>query len=215
MTNSSKGSLDPVLFGIVIALASVLAVSTISLQNVTASSCSSLLSGDADVDVAEAEEAGNTTMMTNRTTNGNGVEFLSIQSAQSGSISQINETAYALELNNIANKTNLFSDRPNRIVESVSTADFVGNWTTGTNSFAADAPNDALTVENTQTGQLETAVIELFDPAFDTNTNTLTYTIMAENGTSIDLPSKFGESILVIDNQAGVAVQVPVDVSGM
>jgi hypothetical protein len=38
---------------------------------------------------------------------------------------------------------------------------------------------------------------------------------MAENATSIDLPSKFGQSILVIDNQAGVAVQVPVDVFGM
>jgi hypothetical protein len=53
----------------------------------------------------------------------------------------------------------LFSDRPNRIVETVSTSDFVGNWTAGSGSFAADAPNDALLVENTQTGNLETAII--------------------------------------------------------
>ncbi|MGA7370876.1 MAG: hypothetical protein WBX01_17270 [Nitrososphaeraceae archaeon] len=190
--------MDPVLFGIVIALASVLAVSTISLQNVTASSCSSLLSGDADVDVAEAEEAGNTTMMTNRTTNGNGVEFLSIQSAQSGSITQINETAYTLELNNVANKTILFSDRPERIVETISTTDFVGNWSTGQNSFSSDEPNDALIVEDTQTGNLDTFVIESFNPVYDIATNSLTYTITAENAT-INLLGEFGQSVLVID----------------
>lgn len=31
------------------------------------------------------------------------------------------------------------------------------------------------------------------------NTNTLTYTIRAENETSIDLPEGFGQSVLVID----------------
>ena len=44
------------------------------------------------------------------------------KSAQSGSISQINEAAYALELDNIANQPNLFSDRPERIVETVSSS---------------------------------------------------------------------------------------------
>jgi hypothetical protein len=53
--------------------------------------------------------------MTNQTaSNGNmtEVEFLAIQNLQSGSISQINETAYTLELNNVANKTIHFSARP-------------------------------------------------------------------------------------------------------
>ncbi|MGA7369369.1 MAG: hypothetical protein WBX01_09580 [Nitrososphaeraceae archaeon] len=85
----------------------------------------------------------------------NGVEFQSIQTAKSGSISQINGSAYTLELNNVATTTDyLFSDRPERIVESVSTTDFVGNWIAGQNSFSADEPNDALIVENTQTGNL-------------------------------------------------------------
>jgi hypothetical protein len=114
-------------------------------------------------------------------------------------LSQINETAYTLELNNVANKTILFSDRPERIVERISTTDFVGNWTTGPNSFESDVPNDALIVENTQTGQLETSIIELFNPVYDINTNTLTYTIMGENGTSIELPSEFGQSVVVVD----------------
>ncbi|MGA7370596.1 MAG: hypothetical protein WBX01_15820, partial [Nitrososphaeraceae archaeon] len=51
-----------------------------------------------------------------------------------------------------------------------------------------------------RTGQLDTAVIELFDPVYDTTSNTLTYTIMAENGTSINLPNEFGQSVTVIDS---------------
>jgi hypothetical protein len=69
------------------------------------------------------------------------------------------------------------------------------------NSFASDVPNDALIVENTQTGDVETAVIESFNPVYDTATSTLTYTIMTENGTSIELPSEFGQSVMVIDSE--------------
>jgi hypothetical protein len=198
MTNCPKGTLIPVLFGVVIALASVSVVSTVSLQNLIAS-CSSLLR-DADLDIAEAAEAGNVTMA-NRTAGGNmtDIQFLAIQSAQSGSISPVNTTAYILELINVANKTMMFSDRPNRIVESVSTSDSVGNWTTGPNSFAVDEPNDALIIENKQSGQLETAVIESFSPVYDTNTDTLTYTIMTDDATSIKLPREFGQAVLVID----------------
>jgi hypothetical protein len=145
-------------------------------------------------------EAGNITMVRNATGNVTEVEFLSIQTAQSGSLSQINATTYTLQLNNVSDSTILFSDRPNRIVTSVSTSDFVGTWTTGPDSFASDAPNDALIVEDKESGQLETAVIESFSPVYDTSTNTLTYTIMAENGTSINLPSEVGQSILVVDN---------------
>ncbi|MGD1836000.1 MAG: hypothetical protein ACPKQO_09800 [Nitrososphaeraceae archaeon] len=54
-------------------------------------------------------------------------KFFAIQHAQSGSISEINETAYYLELNDVSDKTILFSDRPDRIVKSVSTAGFIDN----------------------------------------------------------------------------------------
>jgi hypothetical protein len=201
MTDSLRGSIYPVLFRMVLVLVFVSVVSTVSLQNVTASSCSSLLR-DADLDVAEAAIAGNVTMaMANQIAGGNmtDVQFLAIQSAQAGSISQVNTTAYTLELNNVSDSTIMFSDRPNRIVESVSTSDFVGNWTTGPNSFAVDEPNDALIVENKQSGQLETVVIESFSPVYDPNTNTVTYTIMTDDATSIELPVEFGQAVLVID----------------
>jgi hypothetical protein len=195
------------IFGIVFVvgtLASIMTVTAVSFQNAMASQPCCPSDDEADVDVAETAEAGNatTTMMTNQTTGRNmTVEFLSMQTAKSGSIYQINETAYTLELKNVSDSTFMFSDRPERIVTSVSTSDFVGNWTTGPNSFAVDAPNDALIVEDIQTGQLETAIIESFKPVYDVATNTLTYTIVPENGT-INLPNEFGQSILVMDEIA-------------
>ena len=189
-------------FGMLL-IASIAAVASvlISTQNAVASNI--ITNGAADVDTEEAVLAKNTSMAAgvNETMDGNttDVQFLSIQTAQSGSFSQVNDTAYTLELNNVSDSTIMFSDRPERIVETVSTADFVGNWTVGQNSFAADAPNTALIVEDIQTVELDTSIIELFNPMYGMNTNTLTYTIVAENGTSIELPNEFGRSTLVID----------------
>jgi hypothetical protein len=196
---NNKYSLNPVLLGVVLALAFVVVGTAVSQP--------ALVDGTGLLNLEEEVEAENATMpgAANQITtseNTTGVEFLSIQSAQSGSLSQINETAYTLELNDIANKTIMFSDRPNRIVETVSTSDFVSNWTTGPDSFAVDEPNDALIVENTETGELETAIIESFNPVYDSTANTLTYTIMAENGTSVNLPSEFGQSVVVVDAES-------------
>ena len=146
MTNHPKGSLNTVLFGIVIALASVAFVITIP-QIVLASHDDTLtLPSSAELDLEEAEAATMAGTTNQTTTNGNTTEFLSIQRAQSGSLSEINATAYTLELKNISDSTLLFSDRPERIEETISTTDFVGNWTAGPNSFESDEPNDALMV---------------------------------------------------------------------
>jgi hypothetical protein len=187
---------------VIVAVASVLLISTVAFSQYALALVNSQIT---DLDVVEAVEAENATMAgaTNQTTD---IQFLAIQSAQSGSVSPVNATAYTLELNNVANMTIQFSDRPNRIVETVSTADFVGNWSAGQNSFSVDVPNDALIVENTETGQLETAVIESFSPVYDNTMNTLTYTIMAENGTSIDLPREVGQTVLVIDNSSNNSI---------
>jgi hypothetical protein len=177
--------------------------------------------------VAEAEENATTTTSeaaTNETTttaasparnnNMTGVTFLFIQHAQSGSVSEVNATTSTLELSDVSDKTIMFSDRPDRIVASQSTSDFVGNWTMGEDSFAADPPNAALVVDDDEVEQRQDlAVIELYNPEYDSEANTLRYDITAENATttttttssSIDLPSEFGQSTLVIDadNQQG------------
>ena len=125
-------------------------------------------------------------------------KFLSIQYSQSGSISKINETTYTLELNDISDITILFSDRPDRIVKSVSTSDFIGNWSTGEDSFAVDAPNAVLLI-NPYKDKQYTAIIELFNPEYDLEKKTVKYEGTPDNTTSIDLPSEFGQTTMVID----------------
>jgi hypothetical protein len=128
-------------------------------------------------------------------------QFLAIQHAESGTISEINSTSYVLELNDLANKTILFSDRPNRIVVTQTTQDFVGNWTSGEDSFQVDPPNAALVVltEDQKDGVFE---IELFNPLFDEDEKAIRYDFrVLGNVTSFpDLPTNLGKSVLIIDS---------------
>ena len=129
-------------------------------------------------------------------------KFFAIQHAQSGKISEINETAYSLELNDVSYKTILFSDRPDRIVKSISTSDFIGNWSSGEDSFAIDAPNAVLVVDE-QEGMQDITIIELFNPVYDIDKKTLKYDLFPDNATSIELPNEFGQTTLVVDNNTG------------
>jgi hypothetical protein len=65
--------------------------------------------------------------------NGNvtGARFLFIQGAQSGSVSEVNATTSTLELSDVSDKTILFSDRPDRIVASENTTDFIATGVLG------------------------------------------------------------------------------------
>ena len=134
----------------------------------------------------------------NATSTSSDPAYLAIQHAPSGSINEINSTSYMLELNDISDKTTLFSERPNRIFTSMNTSDFVNNWTAGPDSFTIDPPNAALIVID-DVEEDNMVVVELLDPAYDTGTNTLRYEATALNGTSIDIPSEFGQAELVID----------------
>ena len=127
-------------------------------------------------------------------------KFFAIQHAQSGSISEINETAYSLELNEMSDKTILFSDRPDRIVTSASTVDFIGNWSSDADSFAVDAPNAVLIVDE-QEGKQDVAIIELFTPVYDVDKKSLKYEAIPDNATSIELPEEFGQTTIIIDNK--------------
>lgn len=130
-------------------------------------------------------------------TESNMPKFIAIQHADSGLISQINDTAYSLELNNVSHTTILFSDRPDRIVRSISTDNFVGNWSIGEDSFADEAPNTVIVVHDIE-GQ-ESAIIELFNPVYNLDEKKLMYVITPDNTTSIELPRDIGQSTLIID----------------
>ena len=71
-------------------------------------------------------------------------------------------------MNDASDKTILFSDRPDRIVTSVSTIDFIGNWSTGEDSFAVDTPNAVLVVDEQEVGQ-DVIIVELFNPIYDSD----------------------------------------------
>ena len=124
--------------------------------------------------------------------NGNvtGAQFLFIQGAESGSVSEVNATTSTLELNDVSDKTILFSDRPDRIVASFNTADFIGNWSTGANNFAVDPPNAVLVLDDDVEQRLDLAVIELFNPEYDPEANTLKYDIVRRMQTKHPLVSR-------------------------
>ena len=116
-------------------------------------------------------------------------------------MSEVNATTSTLELSDVSDKTILFSDRPDRIVASIDTTDFIGNWSIGANNFAVDPPNAALVVDDDVEQRRDLAVIELYNPEYDPEAKTLKYDMVSENRTSIDLPSEFEQSTLVIDGE--------------
>jgi len=158
--------------------------------------------GDEVVSDAVVLDSGTNETATNATGNNNtaGPKFLFIQNAQSGTISEVNGTTSTLELNDVSDKTIMFSDRPDRIVGTTNTTDFIGNWSMGPDSFAIDPPNAVIVLDDEV--QRHLGVIELFNPEYDPEANTLKYDITTVNATApISLPDKFGQSTLVIDSR--------------
>ena len=132
-------------------------------------------------------------------------KFIAIQEAQSGSISKINSTTYSLQLNDVADRTILFSERPNRIIVTQSTQDFIGNWSIGADSFGVDPPNAVLVVDEKQ--EQDSITIELFNPVYDADKKILNYEIRIETPTIISL-REFGLSTLIIDTVVDNTAQV-------
>jgi hypothetical protein len=204
---SSRNSLTHhPLFGMLLVVTSIIAASSLPWPVTTMVSAQTAgAGGDATTMIsgANANATGNNNMTGE-------VKFLFIQGAQSGSVSEVNATTSTLVLNDVSDKTIMFSDRPNRIVSSVNTSDFIGNWSTGPNSFAVDPPNAVLVLDDVE--QRQQAVIELYNPEYDSEANTLRFDISAENATattptsSIGLPSEFGQSTLVIDEADGINI---------
>jgi hypothetical protein len=194
------------LFGMLLVV--LVAVSASSLPLVTMVFAQTTAEGGnaaaaADTLTSGANETTATATATDGDNNMTEAKFLFIQSAQSGSVSEVNDTTSNLELNDVFDKTILFSDRPDRIVGSANTTDFIGNWSLGPDNFAVDPPNAVLVVDDEIQQRQDYAIIELFNPQYDPEANTLRYDIIAENATttSIDLPSEFGQSTLVIDDE--------------
>src|SRR3990172_3679596 len=99
-----------------------------------------------------------------------------------------------LTLEGLTPATLFFSDRPQRVVGHLGTADFVGLWGEGENSFAQDPPNAVLAYLEPEDEAPEDAVVVLRDPA--TSDGSIAYAIEGLEGS---VPSATGPVSLFID----------------
>ena len=99
-----------------------------------------------------------------------------------------------LTLSGLAPATMYFSDRPQRIVGHVSTADFVDLWDKGENSFEEDPPNAVLAFLETGDDVPEDAVVVIRDPII--GDGSISYAIDTLEGS---VPASTGPCTLFID----------------
>jgi hypothetical protein len=99
-----------------------------------------------------------------------------------------------LTMTAVTPSTLYFSDRPQRVVGHMTTADFVELWGEGANSFKEDPPNAVLAFVQPGDEVPEDAVVVIRDPRL--NDGELSYTIESLEGT---VPKQAGPVTLFID----------------
>jgi hypothetical protein len=117
-------------------------------------------------------------------------ESMFVQTAQG-----IDSDAGTLTLRGVTPSTLYFSDRPQRVVGHMSTADFVDLWAVGENSFESDPPNAVLSFLEPGGDVPEDVVVVLTKPNLD-GAGDLAYSIEVLEGT---VPAHSGPVTLFID----------------
>ena len=107
----------------------------------------------------------------------------------------IDSDGQTLTLRGITPSTLYFSDRPQRVVGHMSTADFVDLWAVGDNSFETDPPNAVLAFLEPDADAPDDAVVVLKEPNLD-GAGDLSYSIEVLEGT---VPTHAGPVTLFID----------------
>jgi hypothetical protein len=116
-------------------------------------------------------------------------ESMFVQTAQG-----IERTDDTLTLRGVTPSTLYFSDRPERVVGHMTTADFVDLWAIGDNSFEADPPNAVLSFLEPGGEVPDDAVIVIKAPRL--SDGELSYSIEILEGT---VPAHTGPVTLFID----------------
>jgi hypothetical protein len=116
-------------------------------------------------------------------------EALFVQSAQG-----VTSGEGSFTLHGLAPSTLMFSDRPERIVGHLTTAQFVDGWGHGENSFLDDPPNAVLSFLADGDGTPEDVVVTLTNPHLEGEG--LTYNVAVLEG---ELPGTSGPCSLFID----------------
>ena len=116
-------------------------------------------------------------------------ESMFVQTAQS-----IDRTDGTLTLRGVTPSTLYFSDRPQRVVGHMTTAQFVDLWGAGDNSFEADPPNAVLSFLEPGGDVPDDAVIVIKEPRL--TDGELSYSIQVLEGS---VPAQTGPVTLFID----------------
>ena len=106
----------------------------------------------------------------------------------------IESTGGTLTLQGITPSTQYFSDRPERVVGHMATADFVDLWGAGENSFASDPPNAVVAFLEPGADVPENATVVLKEPQL--SDGALSYSIEVLEGA---MPAHAGPITLFID----------------
>jgi hypothetical protein len=136
------------------------------------------------------------------------VVYMFVQTADSGTLIPVEgeENLYHLTLEGVAGNTTYFSDRPERIVGQAPMEEFLS----GLGFSPENPPNAALEMLESD-GSVELVVLELFEPAYHSESNTLEYTasILEQPNHSYaifnerhdnEVPQCFNTSALFIDD---------------
>jgi len=106
----------------------------------------------------------------------------------------ISSDGATLVLDGVTPSTLYFSDRPQRVVGQMATADFVDLWGKGDNSFETDPPNAVLSFLEPGGDVPEDAVVVIQDPRLDDGR--LSYAIEVLEGV---IPEEAGPVTLFVD----------------
>ena len=99
--------------------------------------------------------------------------YLFVQSFQSGSVTANSDNdRYTLTLESGLGQTIYFGDRPSRDVGITPTSLFLDGL-----GFSEDNPPNAALLVETEEGETDIAVVELFEPTYDQATHTATYQV--------------------------------------
>jgi hypothetical protein len=107
----------------------------------------------------------------------------------------VDSDGQTLTLRGITPSTLYFSDRPQRVVGHMSTADFVDLWAIGDNSFETDPPNAVLAFLEPDAATPDDVVVVIKEPDLD-GAGDLSYSIEVLDGT---VPMHAGAVTLFID----------------
>jgi hypothetical protein len=128
----------------------------------------------AAIRVASDAEAQDATPAAPAADGDQGPTMLFVQAFRAGGVTPAEgvDDRYTLTLEGGLGQTVFFSDRPERIVGAHPTPTFLAGL-----GFPEDNPPNAALVVETEAGQTEIAVVELFNPSYDEATHTATYEV--------------------------------------